>query len=360
MPIQPQTPAEDNEHRAGGRGMKPLALLAAALGVEPGTGCECAFCGPSAFSSAGDLRSISDAVVALQRHPGADQICGGCKRLLAGKPGDDPPPLRLRSLLWVEGGGLSYPTRDELRAVIAAPPPGPHVVSHAVSRKKHHVLHAGLSDARLQRWGTDDRMVHVYPEEHDRVLQDIETMLAWHSRTEVDLASYSAPRISAQGRDWFDVEDRLRQYRGTQVWTLILIPLARKPERGTAPPAQAKSLDPFDLFAEYDMIDRIDALASGMLADIAGASGYRAERGLDFWRGFFARRLERHAHRPLAELASRLMADCQCSTTSPDVARVIEALSTITDDDAAAVLVALRTRPALLISMAYSERRSPR
>lgn len=322
--------------------MNALHMTAAARGVSFGASCLCAFCGESPFDRHSDLSAISEAVLAARRRPDYDCICAGCRSLLEGKPGSQPPPLRMQNVLCVDGA-ITYPTRGELRVVIVEPPATPFVVSWATSKKKHHVLHAGVSTRDLQRWGSDDGTILIEPE-HRALLAAVESLLCFHPRVAVLTGNYSPPAIVSQGAAaWIDLEARVSSYRSQRVLDLLCA-IAFKPEKTSRTPNM-----------ETAMIDPVDDLTSTLLAHVARASAYRTARGLDFWAGYFRSRIERHNHRPLAERVSRLLDECQCSTTAIDTTEALHQVADLDEAGTVAVENALRGRAALLVAMAFGK-----
>lgn len=334
--------------------MNALHIIAHALSIEPSQGgCLCSFCGNSPFGAVpGALAKINVAVVASRADARSDDVCAGCVAIMAGKPGSDPPPLRTRNVLLVDGEIFSPPLGD-LRVLLSNPPLSPFVVSWATSRKKHHAMSAGVSTPHHQVWGSDSGPIDVYPAEHEPVVSAIESLLSWHRRADIENGTYSAPAIQRQGASaWVSLEDRIASYRGQRCWPL-LIALARKPEGKPAPPDE--SLGP--LFGGHEVRDPIDEMAADMIAGVARASARRGEDGIGFWGGYLRSRIERHAHRPLREFMSRLIDECGASTTSDAVASVLARLDSIGESQAAAVGRALRTRAALIVAMTYDRTR---
>jgi hypothetical protein len=322
--------------------MNPLHMVAEARGVPHGAGSSCAFCGHSPFDRYGDLSAISEAVMAARRWPQHDSICTGCRSLLEGKPGSSPPPLRMQNLLVVDGE-ITYPTTKELREVLASPPASPFVVSWATSKKKHHVLRAGVSCAELQAWGSDDGTILIANFHRLVLLPAIEALLRCHPRTAVLTGAYSPAAIASQGpAAWSSLEDKVRFHRGLRLFDLLCA-IAFKPEK-----LDARKED-------SDMVDPTDDLAATLLAHVARASAYRTNRGLDFWNGYFRSRIERHNHRPLPERLSRLFDECECSLTAVDTREALEAVANLDELSTSAIESALRGRAALLVAMAFTK-----
>jgi hypothetical protein len=234
------------------------------------------------------------------------------------------------------GGQIAYPASRDLRQILYDPPQGPFVVSWATSKKKHHVLHAGMSTAERQIWGSDFGPI-ILTEAHRDVLLMIEILLVWHRRKAILHGVYTAPQI-AKTAQFEALEGSLARYRGQRAFNL-LVALAVKTDH---PPGEAEA-----------MLDPTDADAAGLLAHIARASTYRVERGLDFWSGYFRSRIERHAHRHLGELVSRLLDECGCSPAADGTQEALAFVSAMDAERALAVKQALERRAALMTAEAF-------
>ena len=90
--------------------LNPRHIVALSRGVQLGSGCLCAVCGESPFAPTdwplGENFSDWEAVDGR-----SEIVCEGCRSLLSGRPGDDPPPLRTLHVLAVEGEPAVYPGR---------------------------------------------------------------------------------------------------------------------------------------------------------------------------------------------------------------------------------------------------------
>lgn len=334
--------------------LNALHLVAAARGVATSdVGCLCAFCGDSPFPPTEDLSKTAPAVLATQADARATVICAGCRDVTAGKPGSDPPPLRTRNIALVDGV-LSHPPLGEMRAYVSEPPAGPAVFSWATSRQKHHLLHAGVSDRRRQVWGSDSGPIEILPQVHEPVLLSIESLLAWHRRSDIENGTYSAPSIQKHGASrWSELEAAVAGFRGQRAWPL-LVAMARKPE---APEPREELWGPLFGGGKEEVRDPIDELAVDMLEGISRTSERRGEDGIGFWGGYLRSRIQRHAHRPLRECMSRLLDECGTSATSEGAAEMLSRLEAIPEAQAREVSQALRSRTALLVAMTFDRLR---
>ncbi len=91
----------------------PLHLIATALGVRAVGPSSCSLCGESPFPRGGSL-GANFADYDLLAIPVSRDTCAGCERILGGRPGDEPPPLRTTSFL-AHGAGFSALDRDGIR-----------------------------------------------------------------------------------------------------------------------------------------------------------------------------------------------------------------------------------------------------
>lgn len=318
--------------------MNPKHELALALGARAGAGCECAVCGHSDFDHGsrglGANFTDQDALV----DPSIGTVCVGCERLLAGRPGDDPPPLRTRSVLLVPGTALEDLDRAAWWTLLTGVRPlgRPAVLSWATSRKRHHWLHAGVSTPDRWEVGTD----------HGPASWIVESGLAecvlelrslGCRKAEIMAGRYPAHRLTAAISA---LDERLAPLRGhlildLAVWAAPSEDLPEPPER------------------ENSMIQEDDARAAALLAEIAWRSSQRAEHGIEFWaaNGFFVRRLRRFMHRDLRFLISRLMQECGVgSEAGPFLA---SSLGEVSEQQEAVILKALRDRTDLIAALAF-------
>lgn len=318
-------------------------ILADALGAARGSGSLCALCGESPFGAAGSTRSVLGPNFvdfwAIER-PDADSICQGCARCLAGRPGDDPPPLRTRSVLVVDGS-LTVLDRPALWDAITAPASTAHVLSWSTGGKIHHWLHAGVSTADRLMIGSDRSCIAVTSA--DRPLADAVLALVAHfPRAAVVGGDYHPKAVqSFSAARWAQLDRAVEPYRPSPLLDLLCY-CAPKPD---APDTENAH--------EELMIDPAIQTAANLLACIAGASEYRATRGKEFWSGFFRHRVERHKRLPLAECVSRLLDACQSSATAETTREATAWLAQACEGECASVERALRTNTALVVALSY-------
>lgn len=333
--------------------MNPRTLLALARGVTPGAGCRCQVCGPSLFDAGGQLGdNFTD--LDLLEDPGAPGLCIGCSTLLAGRPGDDPPPLRMTSIRATQSG-LEVIDRATLWGSLLVPLYQPHVLSWAVGGKRHHWLRAGVSTQARLLIGTDEGTVEYVPARDRWLLDAVHALLASPTGTAPLLSRESirtghyhpAATVKYGAAEWTRIEAMVAQCRPSP---LLDMAVALAPISGPPPSVEEDSL----------MIDPQDEIAADLLAQIASASDVRSQDGMMFWGGYFRHRLERYRRLPLAGCVSRLLDACRCSATAPGTKNAVNQLEAFTSGETADVERSLRERPALVLSVAYARLKAAR
>lgn len=321
--------------------INPRHIVAMSRGVPVGSGCLCAVCEDSPFDAIdwplGDNFSDWDCIEAR-----SDVVCAGCRSLLSGRPGDDPPPLRTLHVLAVEGRPAVYPARAELEAILRSPPGVPFVLVIAESRQRHAVLRADISTSSRLYIGTDTDTV-IYTPATDLQLLDAVGALCipgpkepGFTRDQIRTGSYSAGQVLAFGvARWDALEAVVRRYRPSPLLDLLCL-VARA--------------NPSHTVEVSDMIDPHDQSAAELLASIA-SNATIDKLELNFWGGLLRSRLERWREFALPELVSRLL-DC-CRVPAHQSQAITARLLAWDGETCASVLDAIRTRPALLCAYAY-------
>lgn len=322
--------------------MTPLHIAAASRGVLPGQGCACAVCGPSPFDvgrPTSDVFGPNFTDYELVHDAAQPSVCAGCVSLLAGRPGDDPPPLRTMHALAVDGETVVYPATRDLADVLRHPPERPFVLTWTATRQRHAILRAGLSTSTEIRIGTERGTAVYRPAEHEPVLDAIEAMRAVFTPDEIAGGQYPPAKLAGALGLHQRCEPLIAPHRGAILLDL-LVAVVRKPEQ----PHQEVPLAQLD--------DDMDA--AHLLADIAQASNLRRKDGLAFWGQVFQRRLTAVRHMPLPDLVARLMDRLECRATDPAIERVTQFLRTRSDDEADRVRRALAHRAAIVVALALS------
>jgi hypothetical protein len=327
--------------------------LAAAMGVARGAGCRCFVCGASPYDSAGKWRKVlgagfSDWDCCVDRE--AEDVCAGCLRLLSGRPGDDPPPLRTLTVA-VIGGRLVTPAWADVWSLLIAPPDDLQVLSWAVSRQKHHVLYAEPCTPAVLRIGSDAGTIDVRPQRDAPLCTAVLALRAgddkgraWFSRDEILSGHYSTTKIAARSAAaWAEAEAVIAPRRGDPALQIIVAhaPVTISPTTTESP-----------------MIDPTDERAIELLLALCQSSETRTKDGLTFWQALLPRRVQRHSGRGIEAFCAYMMADLAVPPSSPGGIAVAQYAASITHDDAVAVMRRMRERPSLLIALAYDRHKA--
>ena len=310
-------------------------IATAALGVEIGA-CECALCGESPHPPAKTVRQF------LPTHfPHPDlvdrskaNVCAGCVKIFGGRPSTTDPPLRTRNLVVRDGEALILSRLAPLREHVVEE--GAEVVSWATSLKKHHLVHARVCRPGVVYVGSDSETLAFRPAQDGEALEAIDLLVSGFAKMAIIEGSYSPKSIGAFGATrWAEAEsivDRLRR-RSPNLLKLLVF---------GAPKGEGKP--------EETIMETLesDAKAAALLGELAFASTYRVEHGKQFWGGYFAHRVKRFCRLPLPELVSRLMDELIVeSSRSAEVVRSLEHV------DQGATEKAIRTKPDLIVALAY-------
>lgn len=320
-------------------------LIAEALGIAPsGDGCSCAFCGVSRFEAAGPVSLVVGDKFSAQASlpdPSAD-VCRGCARLLAGRPGDDPPPLRTFSFLVV--GGTLHPLRTmDFWRILTDPPDQPFVASWAVSRQVHHWMNARVSTRHQIRIGSDSCTIEFSPSRDMPLAIAVRALLysptgtgPLLSRSTILTGSFHPSAASKFGiAELRRLDAVVEPRRGDPLLNLLV---ACAPTHSDHSEIQS-------------MIEPSEQQAASLLACIAAASSLRKRDGKTFWGGFFRHRVERFKDLELPNFISRMLDDCAChGQPSVEAARILRQLSA---EEMRAVHDAIATKAALCVALAY-------
>ena len=319
-----------------------LHTIARALGRRPGEGASsgCAVCGRSPFGTVGRLRpALGPAFnnhLAL-RAPDVDAVCEGCKAVLGGKPGRTPPPLRMRSIaVDPETDTLRYLEQKDWWEILTNGQHPPIILSWAHSRKKQHMLHAGISCRGYWHVGSDDGPIR-YDHRADALDAILALREAGASKGAILAGRYRPQVVAACGALVERCETVLRPLRGLPAMALWV------------------HAAPSDIEAQQEeeprMLGEADRAAVTLLEAIAWGAEYRVKDGLRFWGGYFQARIARFARLPLPEAVSRLIGECRVSTT--EAARAAAMVEAMSEEDMAAVEEVLRQRSALVHALAF-------
>ena len=323
----------------------PLTIIARALGVEAGErGTPCALCGDSPFPTFGSRRktlgrNFTD-FESLRYE--VDAICQGCRRIMAGRPGDDPPPLRTRSFrVDCSTETLTIlPDPLALWAAMQQKPEHPIIISWATSRKKHHALYAGISVNGQWDIGSDYGPIRW--RHHSELVAAVEDLRRIGATKPAILTGRYPPRlINRYGQRFASAEAVLESVRGSLHLDLLVNVAPTFPK------------DNQEVKGEGRMIDTVDHRAAELVAELAWGSVVRQKDGIGFWGGFLLNRMRRFARLPLADCTSRLMAELAPNNSS--AAQVARLLNSYTREDGAAISAALRQRTDLVHALAFDQ-----
>lgn len=248
-----------------------------ALGAEPGE-CVCALCGPSPFGVGRPAKAVMgpsftdyDALLA----PDSPVVCDGCNRMTAGRPGSDPPPLRMSSFA-VVGGELLRLGMDEMRALLEGAYDAVEVVGWAISRQKHASLRCLPCSPSLYLIGCDDGVVEWRPAEDAPLLSAVETLRTVARREQVLSGAYPPHVIARLGQAWGPAEEVVARYRPSLTLSLA-VSMVRRPDLTEESP-------PMQIPPEYRD-------AASVLLPLALRSRLRTADPITFWSTTLPRRL---------------------------------------------------------------------
>lgn len=254
--------------------------------------------------------------------------------------------LRTRSFR-ASAGAVEILDRPGLWAALRDPLDMPHVVSWAVSGKRHHQLRAGVSTRTRMLIGSDDGQIEYVPERDAWLLDAVSELMASAappssilSREAIRTGRYHPAAVAK-----FGVEEHAR---------LEALVAPRRPSLLLDLAVHCAPLSPVRTATEdQDVIDPVDDNAARLLGLLASSSKMRRDDGLVFWGGAFRHRVERRRRLPLTDMVSRLMDDLRCAPMEGESRQAIAMVEAATLDEAAAVSRAIQSRPAYLIALAF-------
>lgn len=214
------------------------------------------------------------------------------------------------------------------------------------SMKKHHWLYAGLSNKHYAYIGTDDRTIVVNYDEYDieRIVNHIQILISYGiPRTEIISGNYS-------------------------VFTLSKFPVVTKYENVISPVRHSGIVELIVKFTlavkekliyeredDNPMLSTAERNAINFLSSIAFNSQYRAENGIQFWSGFFERRVNRFKKYDVMKFASKLS---ESIGTQEGV--YLNILTDSSNEELEEMMNTIREKTHIIISMVYGERKKDR
>lgn len=319
--------------------------------LVPSAGCRCCVCGDSPFDATGPrARVLGDNFTDHDIIGAGGVVCAGCASLLAGRPGDNPPPLRTVNVA-AGNGWIEYPDRAGIYARMRDPT-GLAVLSWATSRKKHHWLRAGLCTPERLLIGCDDTTIEYRPDRDGELLDAVNALLASPTGT-ASILSREAIRTGEYHPEaarkfglvrWRELEATVKRWRPSLLLDLVA---AVTPLSGPVPGEK-----------EVPMHDPVEVRAATLVARLATASLVRRKDGKVFWGGFLRHRIERFRCLSLSEMTSRLMDALAVSPTDPAAMLALHDLGAWTATESAEVAKTIETKAALIVAMAFEQCKS--
>lgn len=310
--------------------MNPFAAIGHALGGVTGA-CLCSVCGPSAFVVGRPSNEVfGPNFTDYDRVDAAiPDVCDGCARMLGGKPGSDPPPLRTASFA-VVGGELRRLDIDAMAALLRGSEPV-EAMGWAISRQKHASLRCGPCSPGLLRIGCDSGTIEWRPEVDRALLDAVATLRTAAMREHILGGAYPPHVLLALGDAWNAAESVVSRYRPSLHLDLACA-VVRRPE--ITPESAPMTIPP-----EYEQ-------AARLLDPLTRHSAARDKDPIRFWSELLPRRLDAASNSAtVLEWTSYLVRALDVSSFHPDVVAVLSAPC-----DDAAVLSVLRRDHRLLIA----------
>ncbi len=262
-------------------------------------------------------------------------ICDACKGIY------DNSDMRFKPILCT-GEPYKVIEREQVLEVICDPPEK-FVLSVPYSFKKHHWLYAGLSDRDKAYIGTDDRTVEVDYVQYDilHIIDTVQRLIAYGvPRGEIILGNYSVFTMSRFGRLLIECEAEISPLRFGGLVELIV----------KYTPARKEKLI-YESEEENPMLSESEFNAVNFLGSIANNSTYRKENGIQFWSGYFKRRVNRFKKFDAKVFASKLAEACG---TAQGV--YIDLIISKSDEELEKMMEDIRSKTDLLMSIVYSDR----
>lgn len=315
-------------------------VLGAALGAVAGGGSRCACCGASPYDFGRPTAEVLGPAFVdfdLLLDPDAPSTCEGCARMLGGRPGATPPPLRLGHFAVVDGA-LILPDGEQIVGWLRAPPAGLAVLGWTATRQRHASLRAGICSPPDELLiGTESCLLPWWPAEHVQLL-DAVSLLRRHAR-QADILSGEYPPhvVAALGSRWEPAEAVVLRHRQTTRLEMV-VALVRRPDLAD------EESDP--------MLGAPQRPAARLLLLLAQSSEARRDDPIRFWTDLLPRRLAASASRPTLLLAAGdLLRRLSCLPTSVEAVEAVREIEALSDLEAAQILRDWRERPALVLAL---------
>ncbi|MEA3324440.1 MAG: hypothetical protein U9Q37_04795 [Euryarchaeota archaeon] len=192
----------------------------------PATGI-CAVCGNEISEGIPIKKVVSSAFMDwnVLANMSASHVCAACKWCIK------EPKLR-RSQYMATDSGLTYFKRDDIEKYLFDPPEPPFVFFVTSSYKKHGSFKARVNGSRdLFYVQFEDRQILFSPNKYKELFGLMHRMyLVFNKVNEIGNGDYIHKRVFEYGlKQWQRDEATLKQYRGSQVFELLVYAL-NKPE----------------------------------------------------------------------------------------------------------------------------------
>ena len=266
---------------------------------------------------------------------GSEYISDSCMELYECKD------MRFKSIFSDSPGKYRIPERSEILEILSNPP-NEYVLSVPYSCKKHHWLYAGISTPERAEIGTDDRTVVI-----DYRTTDIPLMIEnikyniyrGVPRDEITSGNYSLKTID-RFPDIFNFESEFEKLRPCGAMELFV----------KFTPACKEKLT-YEKPEENKMLTTSEINAVNFLSSIAENSQFRIENGIQFWSGFFERRINRFKSYDIKEFTEKLTQ--ACSTREGLWCNMLKDLS---NSELEGIMQEIRLKTHIIVAITYSER----
>ncbi len=263
-------------------------------------------------------------------------ICDSCKSIY------DNSDMRFKAIF--SDAPLAYKVIEREKVLeIIQNPPNEFVLSVPYSFKKHHWLYAGLSCKEKAYIGTDDRTVEIDYSKYDipAAIDMVQRLInVGVPRAEIISGNYSVFSMSKFGKLLVDTENMLSPLRQSGFVELVV----------KYTPARKEKLI-YEREGENPMLSESEFNAVNFLGSIANNSSYRKENGIQFWQGYFKRRINRFKKLDAHTFASKLAEACG-SPQGAFVGLIVD----LTEDQLESMMNDIRTKTDLLVAIVYSDR----
>ena len=283
------------------------------------------------------IKSSFTDFTAMIKNP-SKYICDSCFNLY------DNSDMRFKAIYSDTKGTYRIIDRTEVLDIIRNPKEQ-WVLSLPYSFKKHHWLYAGMSDKHKANIGTDDRTVVIDYDKTDinELIDNIRDCLNYGiPRAELISGNYSIFTLSK-----YPFITRMDSEIFAPVRQDGLVELLVKYS-----PAVKKKLI-YESEEENPMLSTSEMNAVNLLGLIAEGSNFRKENGLQFWDGFFERRINRYKDLDSHEFVSKLAE----SVGTSNLCGYQDMIKTLDEDELNNIMEIIRKETKLIVTFVYSERK---